>query len=71
VDYTAHLSQGITKVVTGLIELGCCDINEKDILGFTPLAWAAHNGHDETVRILLEWEEVNSDEPNNSGQSPL
>jgi len=37
----------------------------------TPLAWAAHNGHDETVRVLLEWEEVNSDEPDNPGQTPL
>jgi len=62
---------GITRVVTDLIELGCYNINEKDILGFTPLAWAAHNGHDEIVRILLEYEEVNSDEPANTGQSPL
>jgi len=62
---------GITWVVTGLIELGYYDINEKDILGFTPLAWAAHNGHDETVRILLEWEGIKSEEPDNSGQKPL
>jgi len=62
---------GIAPVVAALIELGCYDINGKDFWGFTPLAWAAHNGHDETVKLLLGREEVNPGKPDRYGQTLL
>jgi len=62
---------GIVEVVTGLIEMGCYDINEGDFSGRTPLAWAAHNGDEEVVKILLGREEVNPDKPDIEGLTPL
>ena len=62
---------GIIQVVASLIEEKCYDINEGDLLGCTPLAWAAQNGHEEVVKILLEREEVNPDKPDNEGRAPL
>jgi len=47
------------------------DINEGDFLGYTPLIWAARNGHEEMVKILLGRKEVNSNKPDNQGQTPL
>jgi len=62
---------GIVEVVAGLIEMGCYDINEVDFLGCGPLAWAARNGHEEVVKILLGQEGVNPDKPDNGGRTPL
>ena len=62
---------GIVELVTGLIEMGCYDLNETDFAGRAPLVWAAHNGHEEVVKILLGQEEVNPDKPDIEGQTPL
>ena len=62
---------GIVKVVATLIEEGGSDINGEGYLGCTPLSWAAYNGHEEVVKILLGREEVNPDKPDNSGKTPL
>ena len=62
---------GIVEIVAGLIEMGCYDINEGDFSGRTPLAWAAHNGHEELVKILLGREEVSPDKPCLEGLTPL
>ena len=62
---------GIVEIVAGLIEMGCYDINEGDFSGRTPLAWAAHNGHEEVVKILLGREEVSPDKPCLEGLTPL
>jgi len=62
---------GIVEVAYALIQLGVCDINSGDFGGYTPLAWAARNGHDEMVKMLLEGEMVDPDKPDNSGQTPL
>ena len=51
--------------------MGCYDINEEDFPGCTPLAWAAHNGHEEVVKILLVREEADPDGPDSYGQTPL
>ena len=59
---------GIIEVVTGLIDMGCYDIGGGDFSGRTPLAWAAHNGHEEVVKILLGWEEVNPNRSDNDGR---
>jgi len=61
---------GILEVVAGLIEMGY-DINEGDFFGRTPLAWAAHNGHEEVVKLLLGREEVDPDKLDLDGHTPL
>ena len=62
---------GITEVVVTLIEKQFYDINTGDFLGCTPLAWAACNGHEQVMKILLGREEVNPDKPDNYGRTPL
>jgi len=62
---------GIVEVVAGLIEMGCCDINEADFSGCGPLTWAAGNGHEGVVEILLGREDVAPDKPDDDGQTPL
>jgi len=51
---------GIAEVVAALVEMKHFDINELDIVKYTPLAWAARNGHKEVVKILLRQADVNS-----------
>jgi len=62
---------GIVEVADALIAGGTSDINGRDFSGLTPLAWAARNGHDGMVKMLLEREAVDPDKPDNSGQTPL
>jgi len=62
---------GINEVVAGLTEMGCYDIDGGDFSGYTPLAWATHNAHEDVVKILLGSEEVNPDKPDNSDKIPL
>ena len=54
-----------------MIEIECYDINEGDLGGHTPLAWAAHSGHEEVTEVLLEREEVSPDESDYRGRTPL
>ena len=58
---------GISELVTALLEAGCYDINEEDFSSCTPLGWAAHNGHEKVVKILLGREEVNPHVPDSFG----
>jgi len=62
---------GIVEVVAGLMEMGCCDINEADFSGCGPLTWAARNGHEGVVEILLGREDVDPDKPYDEGRTPL
>jgi len=62
---------GIIELVVALIEVGVSDINGESHLGCTPLLWAAYNGHEEVVKILLEREEVNPGKPDKWGNTPL
>jgi len=62
---------GIVEVVATLIEVECYDINEEGFWGCTPLSWAAYNGHEEVVKILLRRREVNPDKADDDGQTPL
>ena len=62
---------GIAGVVAALIEMKCHDINEGDFQGYTPLAWAARNGHEEAVKVLLKRGKANPDERDNDGKTPL
>jgi len=62
---------GIADLVAALIEIECCDINDRGFLGYAPLGLAAHYGHEEVVKILLAREEVNPDKPDDYGRTPL
>ena len=63
---------GITEVVASLIKMGFFyDINSGDFWGQTPLAWAARNGHDDVVKMLLEFEQVDPNKTNDDGLTPL
>jgi len=62
---------GIVEVVAFLVEVEACDINQLDLAGATPLMWAARNGHEGVVEILLGRDDVNPDKPDNYGQTPL
>ena len=62
---------GIVEVVAGLIEIECFDINGVDFSGCTPLAWAAWNGHEGALKLLLGREGINPDKPDNGGRTPL
>ena len=62
---------GIVEIVAGLIEREGCDINQSDCMGFTALMWAAQQGNEGVVRLLLARDEVNPDKPNNKDQTPV
>jgi len=48
----------VKLVVTRLIEMGCSDTKEGDALGYSPHLSAARTRHEEEVKELLGWEEV-------------
>ena len=62
---------GIVEVVSGLVEVEGCDINQTDCTGSTPLVWAALKGHEGVVKILLGRDDVNPDKPDNGNRTPL
>ena len=62
---------GIDEIVAGLVVVECCDINRRDCTDNTPLVWAARNGHEGVVKILLGRDDVNPDEPNGDQRTPL
>jgi len=62
---------GLVGIVTGLIEVEGCDINQRDCVYNTPLVWAARNGHERVVEILLKRDDVSPNKPGNYGETPL
>jgi len=62
---------GILELVAALIEVGGSGINGESCWGCTPLSYAVRNGYEGVVKMLLEWEEVNSDRPNTSAMTSL
>ena len=62
---------GIDEIVAGLVEVEGCDINQNDCAGNTPLVWAARNGHEGVVKILLGQDDISPDKPGEGGQTPL
>jgi len=44
---------GIIEIIAGLVEAEGCAINKIDCIGSAPLMWAALNGHERAVIILL------------------
>ena len=62
---------GIVEVITDLIEVKGCDVNQRDCLSATPLGWAAFNGHKRVVKILLKRGDICPNGVNGAGQTPL
>jgi len=61
---------GIVDIVAGLVEMEGCDINQTDLTGRAPIAWAALSGHEGVVKMLLERDDVIPSTAEN-GQTPL
>ena len=62
---------GIGEIAAELVEAEGCDINQRDSAGNTPLFWAAWNGHEGVVKILLGRNDVDPDKPDKTGRTPL
>ena len=63
---------GIVEMVTALLEMKEWGVNAADCAGSTALICAAIGGHDGVVKILLEQEDVNPDQPDiGYGRTPL
>jgi len=62
---------GIAEGVVALIGMESYDINEGDVWGDTPLAWAAKRGYPEVVKILLRQAEVNPNKADCDGDTAL
>jgi len=54
---------GIDEIIAGLVAVEGCDINGEDSAGNTPLVWAARNGHQGVVKILLGRSDINPNKP--------
>jgi len=63
---------GITELIIALLEVEVGGVNQQDSAGRTPLLWAAANGHEDVVKLLLAQKGVNADlADKNSGQTPI
>ena len=62
---------GIIEIVTGLIRVEGCDINQRDCVDNTPLVWATLKGHERVVEVLLKRGDVGPDKPGRFSQTPL
>jgi len=62
---------GIVEIVASLVEAEDCGINQTDCTGSAPLMWAAFNGHEGVVKILLGRDYANQDKPGVGKRTPL
>ena len=63
---------GGVEIVSGVLGMKEWDINGTDCMGKTALTWAARKGHQEVVKMLLEREDINPDQPETeNGRTPL
>ena len=61
---------GIDQIVACSVEVEGSDIGERGSMGNTPLAWAARNGHEAIVKILLGRDDIAPDK-GEDGKTPL
>ena len=59
------------RVMSALFGRKYVNPDRPDDHGRTPLSWAARNGHDGAVKLLLGLEDVSPDTPDNDGRTPL
>jgi len=63
---------GIVEIVAAVLDMKEWDVNAADCMGSVALTWAAIRGHDGVVKILVEREDVNPDQPDTKyGRTPL
>jgi len=63
---------GIDEIVASLVGVESCDINQGNCFSNTPLYYAAGNGHEGVVKILLAQDDVNPNKPENrNGNTPF
>ena len=62
---------GIVEIVASLVGVESCDINKEDYFSNTSLIYAAGNGHEGVVKILLGRRDVNPNKPGDPGDTPL
>jgi len=62
---------GIDEVIATWIEMESYNINQRDFIGSTPLSWAAWQGNQGAVALLLTRDDVDPDKPDNHGITPL
>ena len=63
---------GIAEIVSTMLEMKEWDVNAYDCMGMTALTWAAREGHEEVVKVLLQREDVNLDQADTlCGRTPL
>ena len=60
---------GIVEIVVALLAMKEWDINARDYIGRTALAWAAVRGHEDVVKTLLQCKDVKADTAD--GRTPL
>ena len=82
--HDSNYSQGFPKEMTGLhlaayfglgrvVQLLLCtnSLDPKDSFGRTPLSWAAENGHEAVVKLLLAKDELDLNSEDEDGCTPL
>ena len=62
---------GIAEIVVAAFEMREWNVNARDSMGSTALAWAAARGHEEVVKILLERGDVNPNQADMYDRTPL
>ena len=63
---------GIAEVASALIKTNRWDVNQNDEAGMTPLMWAAGEGHEEVVKLLLRKKHTKPNQRDaNHGQTAL
>jgi ankyrin repeat protein len=61
---------GLKSTTADLLKSGMA-VDSKDSSGQTPLSWAAENGHEAVVKLLLAKDGVDLNSKHRSGQTPL
>ena len=62
---------GIVQWVKQLLALNMVDLDAKNEDGRTPMSWAAENGHDVTVGLLISTGRIDADVMDRDGETPL
>ena len=62
---------GIAEIVTLLINVEGCEVDQQDCAGRTPLTWGAENGYEGVAKVLLERKDVDPNRPDVYDRTPL